>query len=92
MLQEDRNKLSKKTLDFKRATDSVREELEAVQFYRERAEACSDKFLKEILIHNMNEEKEHAAMLLEWMRQNNKEFDHELKDYVFSNKKKLSKH
>ena len=86
MLQEDRNKLSKLTQDKKRAIDSLREEIEAVSFYDQRADACTDEELKKILLHNANEEKEHAAMLIEWLRRNDKEFEHELKDWLFTDK------
>ena len=86
MLQEDRNKLSDKVLDQKRAIDSLREEIEAVNFYHQRAEACTDSELKKILLHNAKEEKEHAAMLIEWLRRNDKEFEHELKDWLFTDR------
>ena len=86
MLQEDREKLSKLVLDQKRAIDSLREEIEAVNFYHQRAEVCNDEELKKILLHNANEEKEHAAMLIEWLRRNDKEFEHELKDWLFTDK------
>ena len=86
MLQEDRNKLSDNVLDQKRAVDSLREEIEAVNFYHQRAEACTDPELKKILLHNANEEKEHAAMLIEWLRRNDAEFEHELKDWLFTDK------
>ena len=86
MLQEDRNKLSKFTQDKKRAIDSLREEIEAVSFYDQRADACTDEELKKILLHNADEEKEHAAMLIEWLRRNDKEFEHELKDWLFTDK------
>jgi len=65
MIHEERDKLSEKTLDMTRAIDSLREELEAVDWYNQRADACTDENLKKILVHNANEEKEHAAMLLE---------------------------
>jgi len=83
MLHEDRNTLSQKTQDIKRAIDSIKEELEAVDYYNQRADACFDPALKEILKHNANEEKEHAAMLIEWLRRNDFNFDHELRDYLF---------
>lgn len=70
MLHEERGALSKSTLDMKRAIDSLREEFEAIDWYRQRAEICTDKSLKKILEHNMHEEKEHAMMLLEWIRRN----------------------
>ena len=84
MIHEDRTKLSDKTLDLKRAIDSLKEELEAVDWYNQRADACKDENLKKILIHNANEEKEHAAMLIEWIRQNDKDFGKEFKEYLFS--------
>ncbi len=85
MLHEDRNKLSDKTQDMKRAIDSLREEFEAVDWYGQRAEACTDENLKKILIHNMDEEKEHAMMLLEWIRQHDTKLDGEIKHYVGTN-------
>lgn len=84
MLHEDRSKLSDKTLDLKRAIDSLKEELEAVDWYNQRADACQDENLRKILKHNAAEEKEHAAMLVEWIRQHDEEFDHELEDYLFA--------
>ncbi|HOI18881.1 MAG TPA: ferritin family protein [Candidatus Woesearchaeota archaeon] len=92
MIQEDRTKLSEKTLNIKRAIDSLREELDAVDVYNQRADACTDKDLKKILIHNANEEKEHAAMLIEWLRQNDEVFSKEIKEYVLSDKKDISSH
>jgi len=84
MIHEDRNKLSAKTQDMTRAIDSLREELEAVDWYNQRADVCTDENLKKILIHNANEEKEHAAMLMEWIRQHDENFAKELKEYLFS--------
>jgi hypothetical protein len=84
MIHEERESMSKRTLDLKRAIDSLKEELEAVDWYNQRADACTDENLKKILVHNANEEKEHAAMLIEWIRQNDENFAHELKDYLFS--------
>ena len=63
-LHESREQLSEPTLDMKRAIDSLREELEAIDWYNQRADATSDADLRDVLIHNMDEEKEHAAMLL----------------------------
>ena len=83
MIHEDRSRLSNETQDMKRAIDSVREELEAVDFYNQRADACTDPELRAILIHNANEEKEHASMLLEWIRRHDKNFDHEFHDILF---------
>lgn len=84
MLHEDRNKLKDKTQDLKRAIDSLKEELEAVDWYNQRADACSDENLRKILLHNAKEEKEHAAMIMEWLRQNDEEFAGEMKDYLFA--------
>lgn len=63
-------KIDPKHLDLERARKSLREELEAIDFYQERIDATEDASLKKLLSHNMNEEKEHAAMLMEWIRQN----------------------
>ncbi len=90
MIHEERTKLSEKTLDMKRAIDSLKEELEAVDWYNQRADACTDENLKKILIHNANEEKEHAAMILEWIRQNDDNFAKELKEYLFSTEKDIA--
>jgi len=81
MLHEDRNKLSDKTQDMKRAIDSLREELDATDAYMQRADACQDENLKKILMHNANEEKEHSAMIIEWIRQHDENFAEEMEDY-----------
>ncbi len=86
MYQEDKGDLSNLTLDMRRAINSLKEEMEAVDYYRQRSEACHDEDLRKILIHNMNEEKEHAAMILEWIRRNDEEMEHELKDNLFTEK------
>ena len=78
--------LSDETRDMHRAIKSLMEELEAVDWYNQRADACKDTELKAILKHNRDEEKEHAAMLLEWVRRRDPAFDHELKDYLFTDK------
>ena len=79
-------KLSPETLDFHRAVVSLIEELEAVDWYNQRADACKDEDLKAILQHNRDEEKEHASMVLEWIRRKDPKFSKELKDYLFSTK------
>ncbi|NCD01003.1 ferritin [bacterium] len=86
MIYEKIEGLSKKTLDIRRAIDSLREEMEAVDLYNQRAEATEDEELKKVLIHNANEEKEHAAMLIEWLRKNDPVFEEELKDNLFKEK------
>ena len=78
--------LSDKTRDMHRAIVSLMEELEAVDWYNQRADACKDPDLKAILEHNRDEEKEHAAMVLEWIRRQDPTLDHELKDYLFTTK------
>lgn len=76
--------LSDETRDMHRAITSLMEELEAVDWYNQRVDACKDEELRNILIHNRDEEKEHAAMVLEWIRRRDPKLDGELKDYLFS--------
>lgn len=76
--------LSDETRDMHRAIVSLMEELEAVDWYNQRVDACKDRALRAILAHNRDEEKEHAAMVLEWIRRQDPTFDKELKDYLFS--------
>ncbi len=78
--------LSNETRDMHKAIVSLMEELEAVDWYNQRADACHDPELRAILTHNRDEEKEHAAMLLEWIRRHDGTFDKELKDYLFTRK------
>ena len=79
------NELSDETRDMHRAIVSLMEELEAVDWYNQRVDACKDAELKAILEHNRDEEKEHAAMVLEWIRRRDPVLDKEMKDYLFSN-------
>ncbi|MEP6859547.1 MAG: ferritin-like domain-containing protein [Deltaproteobacteria bacterium] len=76
--------LSEPTKNMHRALVSLREELEAVDWYQQRAEACSDTDLAAVLKHNKNEEIEHAMMTLEWIRRHNPVFDTNLKTYLNS--------
>jgi ferritin-like protein len=78
--------LSDETKDMHRAITSLMEELEAVDWYNQRVDACKDEGLKAILAHNRDEEKEHAAMVLEWIRRMDPTFESELKDYLFTEK------
>ncbi len=78
------DELSDETRDMHRAIISLMEELEAVDWYNQRVDACKDKELAEILAHNRDEEKEHAAMVLEWIRRRDPRLDKELKDYLFT--------
>jgi uncharacterized protein len=83
-LHEPAEQLTAKTINFHRAIVSLMEELEAIDWYRQRAEACTDSQLRAILEHNMNEEIEHACMALEWIRRNVPKFDEALKTYLFT--------
>ena len=76
--------LSDETRDMHRAIVSLMEELEAVDWYNQRVDACKDPELAAILAHNRDEEKEHAAMVLEWIRRNDTDFEKELKENLFS--------
>jgi len=78
--------LSDATRDMHRAIVSLMEELEAVDWYNQRVDACKDAALKAILAHNRDEEKEHAGMVLEWIRRQDPSFDKQLKDYLFTDK------
>ncbi len=78
--------LSDETRDMHRAIQSLMEELEAIDWYNQRVDACKDQELKKILEHNRDEEKEHAAMTLEWIRKKDPLFDKELKEYLFTGK------
>ncbi|MEF8849101.1 MAG: ferritin [Candidatus Thermoplasmatota archaeon] len=84
---EDREKMSEKTLDLDRARRSLIEEIEAVNWYQERIDATKDDSLKDILVHNRDEEKEHAAMIIEWIRREDPAFHEELETYLFKDKK-----
>lgn len=74
--------LSGNTRDFHRAITSLIEELEAIDWYTQRAEACSNDELRAILIHNRDEEVEHAMMALEWLRRNHEVFRKAVEVYI----------
>jgi ferritin-like protein len=76
--------MSDEARDFSRAIKSVQEELEAVDWYNQRAQATADKQLRRILEHNRDEEIEHAVMALEWLRRNYPVFDENMKTYLFT--------
>ena len=78
-----REKLSRKTLEMHYAITSLMEEFEAVDWYRQRADDTEDPELKAILLHNAREELEHAAMVLEWIRRNDRDADAQLREYLF---------
>lgn len=77
--------LSPEATERHRAIVSLIEELEAVDWYDQRVDACTDDELRSILEHNRDEEKEHAAMLLEWLRKHDSKLDAHLKSYLFRN-------
>jgi len=79
-----RERLTEETLAMHHAIVSLIEELEAVDWYRQRADDCEDAELKAILLHNMREEMEHAVMVLEWLRRNNPDMAGMLKEYLYT--------
>lgn len=83
-LHESLNDLQPATIDRHRATVSLMEELEAVDWYDQRVDAAKDEELRAILAHNRDEEMEHAAMVLEWLRRHNPKLDEHLRTYLFS--------
>jgi ferritin-like protein len=85
------NELTDETRDLHRAISSLMEELEAVDWYNQRMDACKDPELKAILRHNRDEEKEHAAMVLEWIRRKDSYFSDQLKEYLFTEKSIVQK-
>jgi hypothetical protein len=80
---EPRDRLPERIIDEHRAVTSMIEEFEAVLWYEQRAAVTTNPELKEILIHNRNEEREHAMMLLEWIRRNIDGYDEEMRTYLF---------
>lgn len=83
-LHEARDDLDAGVIDRHRAIVSIMEELEAVDWYDQRASATSDPELADVLAHNRDEEKEHAAMTLEWLRRNDPVLDRHLRTYLFT--------
>jgi uncharacterized protein len=83
-LHEPEERLQAETIDEHRALISIMEELEAVDWYQQRFDACRDPELKAILAHNRDEEKEHAAMVLEWIRRRDAGFDEVLRSFLFT--------
>jgi ferritin-like protein len=76
--------LTPQTRDMHRAITSLMEELEAVDWYQQRVDATTDDALRTILAHNRDEEKEHASMVLEWIRRHDPVFDTNLRKYLFT--------
>jgi len=76
-------RLSDRTKQLHYAISSLMEELEAVDWYYQRADDTPDQELRAVLLHNAHEEIEHASMVLEWLRRNDKQFDEKLREYLF---------
>ncbi len=88
-LHESAKALRPETIDRHRAVASLMEELEAVDWYDQRIDAATDDELLQILAHNRDEEKEHAAMVLEWLRRRDAKLDEHLRTYLFTDKSVL---
>jgi ferritin-like protein len=88
-LHESSKQLKPETIDQHRAISSLMEELEAVDWYNQRVDAATDDELKEILAHNRDEEKEHAAMVLEWLRRRDPKLNEHMRTYLFTDKRLL---
>lgn len=83
-LHEEHSVLKTETVERHRAIASLREEFEAVDWYDQRVDATGDTELRGILAHNRDEEKEHAAMILEWLRRRDPRLDEMLRTYLFA--------
>jgi hypothetical protein len=79
-----RERLRAETLAMHQAITSLIEELEAADWYGQRADDCDDPALKAILLHNKREEIEHAAMVLEWIRRHDGDVDKQLRKFLFT--------
>ncbi|MFA5699043.1 MAG: ferritin-like domain-containing protein [Sphaerochaeta sp.] len=76
--------LDEKTRDISRAITSLKEEIEAVNWYNQRVHTSNDPELAAIMAHNRDEEIEHACMTIEWLRRNMDKWDEELRTYLFT--------
>lgn len=76
--------LKKETLESRRGVSSLLEEMEAVDWYDQRIDAAEDPQLRDILAHNRDEEKEHAMMVLEWLRRRDTALDKQMRTYLFT--------
>ncbi len=83
-LHENEQSLKPGTIDRHRAIVSIMEELEAIDWYDQRVDAATDEQLKGLLAHNRDEEKEHAAMMLEWLRRRDPKLNEHLRTYLFT--------
>ena len=80
------DELAKTDRDFSRALNSLKEEIEAVDWYQQRVATATDLELKKIVAHNRDEEIEHAVMVLEWLRRNMPGWDEQMRTYLFTTK------
>jgi ferritin-like protein len=87
---ESTEQLTEATRNMTRAINSLKEELEAIDWYQQRVDASTDEALKRILAHNRDEEKEHAAMVLEWIRRHDAKFDQVLRTYLFTDGQEIT--
>jgi len=85
-LHESTEQLRPETIDRHRAVVSIMEELEAIDWYDQRIDAAQDEELRQLLAHNRDEEKEHAAMMLEWLRKHDSGLDEHLRTYLFASR------
>jgi ferritin-like protein len=83
-LHEDAKAIKPATVERHRAIVSLGEELEAIDWYDQRVDATTQEELRQILAHNRDEEKEHAAMTLEWLRRHDPQLDAALRTYLFT--------
>ena len=83
-LHENAETLGAEVIDTHRAIVSLMEELEAVDWYDQRVAAADDDELRAVLAHNRDEEKEHASMVLEWLRRQDPALDRNLRKYLFT--------
>jgi uncharacterized protein len=83
-LHEDPGALSAEAINKHRVIASIMEELEAVDWYDQRVEATDDPSLAAVLAHNRDEEKEHAAMGIEWLRRHDAKWDEVFRTYLFT--------
>ena len=81
--REPASEMTKKQREIVRAINSLKEEIEAVDWYYQRVAVTDDKELKEIMWHNAEEEIEHAMMTLEWLRRNQEGWDEQMRTYLF---------
>jgi len=76
--------LTSEARNFTRALNSLKEEVEAIDWYNQRVDATEDDTLRRILEHNRDEEMEHACMTLEWLRRNMSGWDEQMQTYLFT--------